>query len=390
MNLDIKRSIPRLPHVLTLTPFYPTEHDDAQGCFVAESLKALEGAGVQNTVFSVQPSYRKKIEPAKSAPPSSCHRFFALPGGLGLPSAGNFLFSTILREVRLLHSRKPFDLIHAHAALPCGHAAAHLAQELGVPFVVTVHGLDVFFTNQVSGFWGRWCKQVSRRVYRSAAKTICISAKVRGCIVSEMAADTDVIYNGVNPEMFSPRHNAGTQDFILSVGNLIPIKGHELLLRAFAGIHQRFPRLTCDIIGHGPERTRLEGLSRELKISDRVRFRGRQSRAEVAAAMGKCTLFALPSWYEGLGCVYLEAMAAKKSVIACTGQGIEEIIQNGRNGLLISPDSLPQMTDSLLHLLENPNVRTEMGEEARRTVLDRFTFARQAELLMQLYRECIS
>jgi hypothetical protein len=83
-------------------------------------------------------------------------------------------------------------------------------------------------------------------------------------------------------------------------------------------------------------------------------------------------------------------MAAKKSVIACTGQGIEEIIQNGRNGLLISPDSLAGMTDSLRHLLENSNVRTEMGEEARRTVMDGFIFARQAERLMQLYRECIS
>jgi glycosyltransferase involved in cell wall biosynthesis len=99
-------------------------------------------------------------------------------------------------------------------------------------------------------------------------------------------------------------------------------------------------------------------------------------------------LFA-PSHYEGLGCVYLEAMAAQKSVIACTGQRIEEIIQNGRNGLLISPNSLTEMTDSLVRLLESTKLRAQIGEQARQTVLAGFTLPCQAELLMQLYRECL-
>ena len=137
-------------------------------------------------------------------------------------------------------------------------------------------------------------------------------------------------------------------------------------------------------------RSYLEKLSRELGIADRVRFRGGQSRAEVAAAMGECTLFALPSRYEGLGCVYLEAMAAKKSVIACTGQGIEEIIKNGRNGFLVQPDSLAEMTDALVHLLQDPNLRTQVGEEAMRVILGGYTLAHQAEMLAQLYRECIA
>ena len=114
-------------------------------------------------------------------------------------------------------------------------------------------------------------------------------------------------------------------------GNLIPIKGHDLLLRAFAAIQDRLPAisaaLSLEIIGDGPERARLEQLAQELGIAAKVHFLGRQSRRAVADAMRRATVFALPSRYEGLGCVYLEAMSAGKPVIACQGQGIEEVIR---------------------------------------------------------------
>jgi len=376
--------------ILTITPFYPIEGDDAQGCFVADSVSALEAAGLQNEVFAVAPFYRKKFKLSKSAPSAVYRRFFSFPGGFGLPSSGDFLASALWHEVRTLHQVRPFDLIHAHAALPCGHAAFKLARRLGIPFAVTAHGLDVFFTNQVRGFWGSWCKKVSQEVYRAAAKTICISGKVRDCILSETEANTEVVYNGVDPSMFAPPSSLEKQDFILSVGNLIPIKGHELLLRAFAHIYEQFPTLRCAIIGDGTERIRLENVARDLKIQNRVSFLGRQSRESVATAMAGCTLFALPSSYEGLGCVYLEAMAAGKPIIACTGQGISEVIEHGRNGLLISLNSLPEMIDSIVRLLQNPDLRVRMGHEARQTVLQEFTFSRQAQRLLQVYRECIA
>ena len=123
------------------------------------------------------------------------------------------------------------------------------------------------------------------------------------------------------------------------MGNLLPIKGHELLIRAVASLAPEFPALTLEIIGHGPELSRLQALTQQLQIGERVRFLGRQSRQQVAAAMRRCTVFALPSRYEGLGCVYLEAMSVGKPVIGCRGQGIAEIIQHGSNGFLVGPDN---------------------------------------------------
>ena len=119
-------------------------------------------------------------------------------------------------------------------------------------------------------------------------------------------------------------------------------------------------------------------LAQDLGISDRVHFLGRRSRSEVAEAMRNCTIFALPSRYEGLGCVYLEAMASGKPAIACHGQGIDEIIQHGNNGWLIPVDGLEELVQGLQLLLGDAELRTQIGQAARQTILDKLTLAHQA------------
>jgi teichuronic acid biosynthesis glycosyltransferase TuaC len=388
-----KLSPPREPlHVLTLTPFYPVRGDDAPGCFVAEPLSWLAQLGVTNTVRAVQPFYRGGAEVNESVVPARWVRFFSLPGGWGLSSSGAFLFASLVAEIRRLHGRNPLHVIHAHSALPCGHAALLLSRELKIPFVVTVHGLDTFSTRQVEGHAGKWCARISQSVYRSACSVICVSEKVRDQVIAGAGArvNTAVLYNGVDPQMFSPPEGDADGDapVILSVGNLIPVKGHELLLRAFAAIQERFPRLSLEIIGDGPERSRLQQLVDEQGMASKVHFRGRQSRQQVAEAMRRATIFALPSRYEGLGCVYLEAMSAGKAVIACLGQGIEEVIEQGVNGCLIRADDLQELTDTLVRLLQQAEVRRKMGAAARKTILQGYTLGEQAAQLFRLYREC--
>ena len=376
-------------HVLTLTPFYPTADDDAQGCFVAEPLLWVGKLAVRNTVAAVQPLYRGRIRAASSGVPARWHHYLAVPGGLGLATAGALLYTSILAQVRRLHREHAVDVIHAHAALPCGHAAALLSRELGIPFVVTVHGLDAFSSNQVKGLAGQWCERVSRWVYRSAGQVICVSEKVRERVLQGAAPlKSTVIYNGVDPEMFSPDESSVASSVVLSVGNLIPVKGHEQLLRAFAAISDRHPRATCVVIGDGPERSGLGRLAGELRIASEVRFLGRQSRSQVARAMRGAAVFVLPSRYEGLGCVYLEAMAAARSVIACQGQGIEEIVQHGVNGWLTRPGDLGELTSALDALLQDHEMRRRMGELARRTILHGLTLAHMAERLVRVYQEC--
>lgn len=379
-------------HVLTLTPFYPVKGDDAFGCFVAEPLPWLQKEHIRNSVMAVRPFYRKHAQASAEAFPAAPVHYCTVPGGFGLPFSGAALFAQVISRIRRLHQVEPVDLIHAHAALPCGHAASLLGRELGIPFVVTVHGLDAFSTRQVSGSAGKWCARLSQSVYRAARLVICVSEKVRSRVIEGAgnAVRATVLYNGVDPQMFSPSNQETQPDVILSVGDLIPIKGHELLLRAFALILDRFPRLSLEIIGDGPERPRLQRLARDQGTAGKVHFRGRQSRNQVAEAMRRAAIFALPSHFEGLGCVYLEAMSAGKPVIACQGQGIEEVIRPGINGCLLNGDGDEPgaLANTLSSLLQQDQLRRSIGEAARQSILQEHTQALHATRLARLYREC--
>lgn len=383
----------RLLHVLTLTPFYPTTGDDASGCFVYEPLLWLGRVGVRSTVFAVQPFYRGKFDSSALPIPARWIRYFALPSGFGLPTAGAFVFAHTVGELRRLHRENPVDVIHAHGALPCGHAAMLLSRELGIPFVVSVHGLDAYSTVQVSGRSGKWCRRISQHTYIASRRVICISEHVREQVLEGVGRNgrTSVVYNGVDSEMFSPSGDPpASPPVILSVGNLIPIKGHELLIRAVASLTPEFPSLTLEVIGSGTEGRRLEELSKQLQCAGRVRLLGRRSRRETAEAMRRCTLFALPSRYEGLGCVYLEAMSTGKPVIGCRGQGIAEIVQHGSNGFLVGSENEKELTLAIAMLLRDERRRQSLGDAARDTILDRVTLAHQAEKLARIYRECIA
>lgn len=103
--------------------------------------------------------------------------------------------------------------------------------------------------------------------------------------------------------------------------------------------------------------------------------------------MRNCTVFVLPSRYEGLGCVYLEAMSCGKPVIACHGQGIDEIIHHGRNGWLIPVDGLTQLVQGLEFLLGDVQLRARIGEAARQTILSSLTLSHQAQNLLKVYED---
>jgi teichuronic acid biosynthesis glycosyltransferase TuaC len=389
-------------HVLTLTPFYPTAEDDASGCFIAESVGELQRQGIVSSVVAVHPRYRPHPGASSKAPSATWKKYFCLPGNPGLSSAGQFLHAALKFQVRQLHAQRPISVIHAHAALPCGQAAMLLAKDLGVPFVVTVHGLDAYSTRQVPGWFGRRCAAASKDVYGAAGRVICISEQVARRVregLEGTAAKLSVVYNGVDSSLFSAAaspvsspavSSESASATILSVGNLIPIKGHELLLRSVAAIAPDHPQVQCKIIGDGSEHVRLQALAREMHIEDRVHFLGRKPRAEVAAAMRTCTLFALPSWYEGLGGVYLEAMSAGRPAIACHGQGIEEIILHRENGWLIQPQNLDDLITALQTLLSDQPLREKLGSNGRQTILRGYTLTHQARQLISVYQECLA
>ena len=380
-------------HVLTLTPFFPSDLNDVGGCFVADPIEELRNLGMNSTVIAVSPLHNRRRRAVSSAP-AEWVRYFQFPGTLGLSSAGKTVYARLAGPVGRIHRDHPINVIHAHATLPCGYAAMLLSQSLKIPFVVTVHGLDVLNTCSRGGAPAAWRRTASLKVYAAARTVICISRRVEEMLKAATRSDTHslIVHNGVNPNFFSPNQEEGEQKApeILAVGSLLPSKGHDLVLRAVAKLRPSFGELHCRIIGEGPDGARLQSMARESGIEKQVQFAGRQSRLQVAEAMRRCSVFVLPSRNEALGCVYLEAMSCGKPVIGCRGQGIADVIEHGKNGWLIPPDGLDELVAAISTLLKSHELRARIEAAARRTILEKLTLSSQAQRLAAAYREALA
>ena len=154
----------------------------------------------------------------------------------------------------------------------------------------------------------------------------------------------------------------------LYVGLLIPLKGVDLLLRAFASIAEAFPKAQLLIIGRAEDRQCAQSLAqqtKELDLVSRVDFKEPLPQRELALQMAQSEALVLPSRSEGLGRVVFEAMACGTPVIGSRVGGIGEMILDGDNGLLFPSDDSEALAIHLRWLLENPEQSDRMGERAR-------------------------
>jgi glycosyltransferase involved in cell wall biosynthesis len=195
---------------------------------------------------------------------------------------------------------------------------------------------------------------------------------------------TSVIYNAVElPSSISSAIPLSTRFKIVTVGRLVPWKQIDRLIEALS---------ECDeaglvIVGDGPERSRLEALVRQRQLADRVYFAGQRSKVETFALMAACDLFVLNSSYEGFPHVVLEAMCAGLPVVATEVGGTRELVCDGQNGLLISPNANGALSKTLLKLLSSSEERQRLATGARATT-HRFRQCAMVEATEAALRAC--
>ena len=315
-------------------------------------------------------------------------RYFSPPSNIFLEHSGRLMFHGLAGTTRLLRSDFKFDLIHAHVALPDGFAAVMLKEKYRVPVVVTIHGLDL----QLTIHKNKKCKEAIGRVFEQADQIVTVSNKLRKIAVNNYGWEHKVttIANGIHPlELQSPVRGTH-QVTLLSVANMIESKGIDLNLRAFAALMDRYPDLVYKIVGDGTDLKRLKGLSVSLGLpGERICFTGRLSNLQVMEQMALSDIFSLPSWQEGFGVAYIEAMSQGKPVIACQGEGIEDVIEHGKNGFLVRPRDLNNLIETLDYLLTNPEEGAAIGAAAKKTVLDHYTWDKNAEKTLSLYSKIL-
>ena len=375
---------------VTLMPANPTGSDEADFCSVSETLDWLTKSGIRTTLLGVRPMYQQKSPNDDLTILRKRVHYFSLPGKAWRPISGAFLFARIVGQLREFQRTERIDVLHAHGLLPCGHAAMLLSKELSIPYVVSVYGLQDLDTVESAGRAEKWRRRIALRVCAESGRVVCGSEQIREQVLerTNRGCRTSVVYDGVNAELFSPGPEpSGDVPTVLSGGNFGAREGHDLLIRATAALVKDFPSISLEIFGDGPGRTRLEALVKQQGLAGVVHFLGRQPRSEVAAKMKRCTLFALPSQSERVGCLHLEAMSSAKAVIGCRGQGIAEVIDHGTNGFLVGPENERELALALRLLLHEPERRRNLAAASRDTILDRFTVQQQARNLGRIYRE---
>jgi glycosyltransferase involved in cell wall biosynthesis len=191
------------------------------------------------------------------------------------------------------------------------------------------------------------------------------------------------VHYGIEPNG-AARPYTGDEPLLLTVGRLIPIKGHIVLLRAFAEARRELPSLRLRIAGRGPLEPALRALAKELGIDDAVDFLGYV--APIQDAVEESAIIVVPSMGEGFGMVALEAMERARPVIAAEIGGLGELVEDGVTGLLVPSGEAPPLAEAIVRLGSDLGLAARMGEAGRRRALERFLLDRCTDRTELLYR----
>lgn len=281
--------------------------------------------------------------------------------------------------------RERIELVHAHA-IAAGMAAAPVCERLAVPWVEHAHSV-------IGGNYSR--------PFASCAKIICVCEHVRRRVLELMQIDPAklcVVNNSVDTQVFSPDlPDAGLRaafgltpaHFVIGLPSRITSinsKGHHDLLRIFAAYPQ-MRHWRALIVGAGRAYRKVQSLARALGVRDRVIFTGR--RMDMPAVYQAMDVLALPSYWETLSLIVLEAMASGKPAVSYQVGGVPELITDGINGYLAPKGDFAALGERLDHLAQHPDLVQEMGRQGRARAEQYFRIERLVDEIEAVYEEAL-
>jgi len=220
-----------------------------------------------------------------------------------------------------------------------------------------------------------------------ADDVVCISQFAKGQLmrISSPAhwSKLQVCRLGVDPAQFTyAERAAGTAAVkLLCVGRLSSAKAQVLLVQACAQLRDEGLAFNLTLVGDGPDRERIERAIAERSLGDRVHLTGSLNQAAVRAHFAAADIFVLPSLAEGIPVVLMEAMSSGVPCISTPVNGIPELIENGRTGLLATPGDVDSLTTQLRRLIEEPALRRSLAQAAHVKVLADFDLNRNVAQL---------
>ena len=375
--------------------------DNSPYCFyVHEQAKALIKRGHEVVVISsvgVTPMM-KRLRPGQAAVAARTPKETVIDGVkvvypryLTLGNAGEkllggrLLAAAALPVARRLHREKPFDVVHAHMLPRDGHAGLLVARALGIPMALTVHGTDIFhYFIPGKEPWPR-----NQMIAREADALMAVSSLLMSRVMPYRPEGklSRIVPNGVDLSLV-PEETKNTPYAVISVGTLKARKCMDRTLEAFSRLADEYPDARLTIVGIGEMEAELKKRIEDLCLGDRVRMTGGLPHEEVLQLMSENDLFVLPSWGEGYGIVYIEAMAAGCISVGALGEGIEDTIVDGKNGFLVPAGDVDETERVMREVFAHRDMYDGLRARGRAAAM-LLTWARNAKTVEEIYFEAI-
>jgi len=273
---------------------------------------------------------------------------------------GTILFwLAIISKIRKVNP----DIVHAQG-IGISIPAFMVKLFLNKPYSIWCQGSDIYLP------WN-FKRPISKIVFHFADAVIAYSENMKKEIQKISKRDVHIISNGIDLQLFSnlTREQARSdlqiikdQQIITFVGTLRPVKGVKYLIRAMDIVVRRKADIRLILIGDGPDRHELEGMTKDLILGNQITFIGKVPHEKVPEFMVASDIFILPSLSEGLPGVIIEAFAAAIPIVATSVGALPEIIREGENGFLVEPKNPEQLAEKILLLLGNSELRNKFSE----------------------------
>jgi len=308
-------------------------------------------------------------------------------------------FPTTMIQIIYLILRNHFQVVNIHYLEESFIYFAFCRRFLSFKLIVSIHGGDFFPGGKRKNKYSRSLKHL----LNAADRIVAPSKKFMDeflLVFPEQKKKGMFIHNSIDlREFISLEKEIAQGDCrisredcrkILCVAAHNEKKGIDVLLHAFAKLREMEENVKLLLVGDGPLRKSLEDLALNLEIGDQVKFLGWKNRADMFKLLKDCEIFVLPSRSESFGIVIIEAMACGKPVIAASVGGIPEIIEHGKNGILVKPDSPAELAQAISNLLRDSSLIQQITSEALMDVKKRFTHKHTGSLYEFLYREILN
>jgi len=289
-----------------------------------------------------------------------------------------------------------YDLIHDNQSLCYGLLEL---QRQGYPIVATIHHPITHDRDIALASARNWRHRLLIRrwhyflhmqghVVRNLSHLLTVSNQSRHDIAKAFKISetkVDLVYNGIDTDDFRPIPGIQRVPFrVMATASAdIPLKGLDYLLKAIALLIPRYPGLNLTVLGSPKPGGHTEGLIRQLKLEEKVRFVNGLTTAEVNRSYAEAAIAVVPSLYEGFGLPAGEAMSSGVPVIATTGGALPEVV--GEAGLQVPPGDAGALADAMSDLFEHPEKRQLLGQAGRERILRHFSWEVAAQKMTRYY-----